>query len=186
MSALSEDSPTNPQDPLHYARRRTGTRPDVRLSTVSTTVGETPFDRLSRPEVVRRASPPPLPSLSAELEHAVAESLRRQMDPEVVPEPPGLEGRGWRRAWLGVGTAVVIAAIAATLLVTLTSREDPGASLVASSSTQDDAAKPALAQFRSLIVASDGEQAVTREQSEKLLQQFMLWRQKVGAEDQAR
>ena len=186
MSAMSEEGPTNPQDPLHYAPRRTSPRAELRLSTVSTTVGETPFDKTSRPELLRRAPPAPT-SLSAELEHAVFQSLHRQMDPEVVPEPPGIEGRLWRRAWFGVAGAVAVAAIAATLFVTLTSHDDAGASLAAASSpAQDDAAKPALAQFGSLIVASDGDKAVTHEQSERLLQQFEQWRQKVDTGDQAR
>ena len=185
MSAMSEESPTNPQDPLHYAPRRTS-RPDLRLSTVSSTVGDTPFDRQSKPEPVRRAPPPPT-SLSSELEHAVFESLRRQMDPEVIPEPPGMEGRLWRRAWIGVGAAVGVAAIAATLFVTLTSHEETGAALAAAAPpAQDDATKPALAQFRSLIVAADGDPAITHEQSEKLLRQFMQWRQKADAGDQSR
>lgn len=187
MSVLSEESPTDPQDPLHYAPRRPNPRPELRLSAVSAAVGETPFDRPSKPEPARRAPPPPS-SLSAELEHAVFESLRRQMDPEVIPEPPGQDGRLWRRAWLGVGAAVGIAAVSATLFVTLTSHDDPGAPLAAAASSPapDDAAKPALAQFHSLIVASDGDQAITREQSERLLHQFMQWRQKAGAGDQSR
>ena len=45
MSALNEEGPTNPQDPLHYAPRRTSPRSELRLSSVSTTVGETSFDR---------------------------------------------------------------------------------------------------------------------------------------------
>jgi hypothetical protein len=185
MSAVSEESPSDPQNPLHYAPRRTG-RPDLRLSTVSSTVGDTPFDRPSKPELVRRAPPPPS-SLSADLEHAVFESLRRQMDPEVIPEPPGIEGRLWRRAWLGVGAAIAVAAIAATLFVTFTSRDEAGTALAAApSSVQDDATKPALAQFRSLIAPGEGDQAVNHEQSEKLLRQFMQWRQKADAGDQAR
>lgn len=187
MSVLNEETPTNPQDPLHYAPRRTSPRPDLRLSTVSSAVGETPFDRLSKPELVRRAPPPPS-SLNAELENAVFQSLRRQMDPEVVPEPPGVEGRLWRRAWVGVGAAVAVAAIAATLFVMLAPRDDSGMSFAtaASPQAQDDATKSALAQFRALIPAGDADQTVTHEQSERMLKQFMLWRQKVGAGDQAR
>src|ERR1700751_1314012 len=104
MSALSEETPTNPQDPLHFAPPRPSLRPELPLSTVSSTIGETAFDRPSRPELVGRASPPPT-SLSAELEQAVFESLRRQMDPEVIPEPPGIEGRLWRGAWVPGGGA---------------------------------------------------------------------------------
>src|SRR5579872_3656123 len=162
MSAMSEETPTNPQDPLHYAPRRTNARPELRLSSVSSNVGETPFDRAAKPEPARRAPPTP-PSLSAELENAVFESLRRQMDPEVIPEPPGVEGRLWRRAWLGVGAAVGLAAIGATLFVVFTPHEDAAPSVAAAApatTPQQDAAKPAaLAQFRSLIQASGANQA---------------------------
>jgi hypothetical protein len=190
MSAMSEETPTNPQDPLHYAPRRTNTRPELRLSSVSSNVGDTPFDRPVKPELVRRAPPTP-PSLSAELENAVFESLRRQMDPEVIPEPPGVEGRLWRRAWIGVGAAVGVAAIAATLFVTLAPHDDaaPSFAAAAPASVPEDANKPALSQFRTLIQASGGdqsanhEQAAHHEQSEGLLKQFMLWRQKVDAGD---
>jgi len=192
MSALSEETPTNPQDPLHYAPRRTAQRPEPRLSTVSSTIGETAFDRPAKPEVARRAPQPPT-SLSSELENAVFESLRRQMDPEVIPEPPGVEGRLWRRAWLGVGAAVAVAAIAAALFVTLTPREEAGASFAAtaaatpSPAAPEDMSKPALEQFRALMTAAgNGDQAVTREQPDGLLKQFMLWRQKADAGDQAR
>ncbi|HLG79510.1 MAG TPA: hypothetical protein VKY22_00720 [Bradyrhizobium sp.] len=188
MSVLSEETPTNPQDPLHYAPRRSAARPELRLSSVSSAIGETPFDRPSKPDPVRRAPPPPT-SLSSELENAVFESLRRQMDPEVIPEPPGLEGRLWRRAWLGVGAAVAVAAIAAALFVTLAPREEAGASLAAAaapSPAPDDATKPTLEQFRALMAAGDGDQSANHEQSDRLLKQFMLWRQKADAGDKAR
>jgi hypothetical protein len=195
MSVSSEGTPNNPQDPFHYAPRRT----NPRLSSVSASTGETPFDRPARPELVRRATTPSS-SLSAELEQAVFESLRRQMDPEIIPEPPAVEGRFWRRAWLGVGAAVGVAATAAALFVTLATRDESGASFpaVAASTAQDDATKPALAQFRSLIAANsanaantanaanEDNQAGTHEQSERLLRQFMQWRQKTNLGDQAR
>jgi hypothetical protein len=187
MSVLSEEPPTNPQDPAHYAPRRANPRADLRLSNVSSTVGETAFDRAAKPELLRRAPPPPT-SLSAELENAVFESLRRQMDPEVVPEPPGIEGRLWRRAWLGVGAAVAVAGLAAGLFVTLAPREEAGPSFAgaATASAQEDAHNPALAQFRALIAAGGDDQGLSRDESERLLKQFMLWRQKAGTGDQAR
>jgi len=191
MSALSEENPTSPQnppqqDPLHYAPRRSSLRSEPRLSTINATMGETSFDRAAKPELVRRAQSPS--ALSAELENAVFESLRRQMDPEIIPEPPAIEGRWWRRAWLGVGAAVGLAAIAAALFVTLAPRYESAVSFAAAASqpAQNDATNPALAQFRSLIAANDGDHAITHEQSDRLLQQFMLWRQKVAAGDQAR
>jgi hypothetical protein len=178
MSVLSEDNPTNPQDPLHYAPRRTGPRPDLRLSTVSTSVGETPFDRPSRFEPARRA-PSPSSALNAELEHAVFESLRRQMDPEVLPEPISLEPSRYR-AWLAIFAGVGAAGIAAMLISILVPHGDIGAlfSLSSASVAQEEAPKPALAQFRSLVNSSDGEQTFSSEQSDRLLQQFVQWRQK--------
>ena len=189
MSVMSEEPPTNPQDPLHYAPRRSNPRPELRLSNVSSAVGETPFDRAPKPEPVRRVPPPP-PTLSAEIENAVFESLRRQMDPEVVPEPPAVETRVGRRAWLGIGAGIGVAAIAAALFVAFAPREEAGGSFAAATPApaQDDAMKSALEQFRALMAASNdgGDQAITREQSERLLKQFMLWRQKADAGDQAR
>jgi hypothetical protein len=186
MSVLREDSPIDPQDPRHYAPRRTNPRAELRLSTVSSAVGETAFDRSSKPEPIRR-TPATSTSLSAELEHAVFQSLQHQLDPEVVPEPPITDRRLWRRAWIGVGAAVAVAAIAATLLVMLTPHDYSGASsAVAASPAQDDTTKPALAQFRALLGTNDSDQAISHEQSDRLLQQFMQWRQKSDAGDQAR
>ena len=102
-----------------------------------------------------------------------------------------MEGRLWRRAWLGVGAAVAVAAIAATLFVTLAPREEAGASSVAAAApapapAQDETTKPALDQFRALMAAGgDSDQAGNREQSDRLLKQFMQWRQKSGVGDQA-
>jgi hypothetical protein len=178
MSVLSEDIPTNPQDPLHYAPRRTAPRPELRLSSVSATVGETPFERLSRFEPAGRPPPPPS-SLNAELEQAVLESLRRQMDPEVIPEPMSLEPAP-HRAWLAIFAGVGTAAIAALLMIAFVTQGDIGAlfSPPPAPQAQEEAPKPALAQFRSLLNSSDGNQAFTREQSQRLLEQFVQWRQK--------
>ena len=214
MSALSEQGPTNPQDPLRqdtlrqdplrqdsarqdplrYAPRRAGERPELRLSAVSSRVGETAFDRLSKLEPARRPLTPPS-SLSAELENAVFESLRRQMDPEVIAEPPGFaQEQTRRRRWLAAASAVGVAAVAAALFVTfMPASPDNTAGFLAavapsglSQSRDDNGSKPALAQFRSLLVTGEGNQTITHEQSEKLLKQFEQWRQKPDAGDQAR
>ncbi len=189
MSVLSEQGPTNPQDPLHYAPRKLNERPEARLSTVSSAVGETHFDRLAKLDAARR---PALSSLGPELENAVYESLRRQLNPEAVPEPPALaQERTPRRSFLIGAAAVGVAAVAALLFVTLTSRDNTGALFAAATSGlsqahEDDAVKSALAQFRPLLVSSEGEHAFTHEQSEQLLEQFMQWRQKVAAGEQTR
>ena len=111
MSVLSEQDPTNPQHPLHYAPRRPNGRSEIRLSTVSSTVGETHFDRLTKLETARRP-PSPSSSLSAELESAVFESLRRQINPEAIPELPAFTQERTRRRGILLGAAAVgIAAV---------------------------------------------------------------------------
>jgi hypothetical protein len=61
----------------------------------------------------------------------------------------------------------------------------PGASFATASSQPRpvDASKPALSEFRALLVAGEGGQAFTHEQSERLLQQFVQWQQKADSPD---
>ena len=51
------------------------------------------------------------------------------------------------------------------------------------SAYQLDTSKPALSEFRALLVAGEGGQAFTHEQSERLLQQFVQWGQKPNSPD---
>jgi hypothetical protein len=182
MSAMSEDTPPpqtgNPEDPGHYAPRRPIERIEPRLSTVN---------ERARAETLRR-----LPtSVNARLESAVYESLRRPMGPQAVPEPNDLKRLGTRRTLIaiasGVGAALAFASVAALLFVTVYPKDqDAGRSLAATpqappSRQADD--KPALSQFRALVNAESGGQNFTHEQSERLLQQFVQWRQKTAALD---
>jgi hypothetical protein len=191
MSAMSEESPTppvtnNPQDPLYYAPRRPSERVEPRLASVN----DTPFERAARPETSRPL--PPSASLSARLESAVYESLRRQMEPEIVPEPKDFNRQGTRRTLIaiasGVAAALAVASVAALLFVAIYPREqDAGRSFASAAqpaqmqSQTDDISKPALSQFRALVAANSGSQNYTHEQSERLLQQFVQWRQKAAA-----
>jgi hypothetical protein len=187
MSAMSEGSPPppsgNPQDPQYYAPRRPSERVEPRLATVNERAA---FERASRGETSR-----PLPTsaaLSARLESAVYESLRRQMEPEIVPEPKDFKRQGTRRTLIaiasGVGAALALASVAALLFVTVYPREqDAGRPFAAAPAAQPRPAddKGALSQFRALVNANTSGQNFTHEQSERLLQQFVQWRQKAAA-----
>jgi hypothetical protein len=183
MSAMSDESPlpptSNPQDPRYYAPRRPSERVEPRLATVN---------ERARAETSRTL--PASAALNARLENAVYESLRRQTEPEVVPEPKDFTRQGTRRTLLaiasGVGAALALASVAALLFITIYPREqDAGRSFAATpqpaaqSRQADD--KPALSQFRALVNANSGGQNFTHEQSERLLQQFVQWRQKVAS-----
>ena len=180
MSAMSEETPlpptSNPQDPRYYAPRRPSERVEPRLATVN---------ERARAETSRTL--PASAALSARLESAVYESLRRQPEPEIVPEPKDFTRQGTRRTLIaiasGVAAALAVASVAALLFVTVYPREQdtgrPFAAAAQPAAAPDD--KPALTQFRALVNANTGGQNFTHEQSERLLQQFVQWRQKAAA-----
>jgi hypothetical protein len=180
MSAMSEETPlpptSNPQDPRYYAPRRPSERVEPRLATVN---------ERARAETSRTL--PASAALSARLESAVYESLRRQTEPEVVPEPKDFTRQGTRRTLIaiasGVAAALAVASVAALLFVTVYPREQdtgrPFAAAAQPAAAPDE--KPALSQFRALVNANAGGQSFTHEQSERLLQQFVQWRQKAAA-----
>src|SRR5690349_13127896 len=85
MSSMSEQNPTNPQDPLHYAPRYLREKPEgARLSLVED-ARDAPQSAEQRPS---RAIMPAAKHLDARLEGAVFESLRHSLDPHVMREPP--------------------------------------------------------------------------------------------------
>jgi hypothetical protein len=180
MSAMSEETPlpptSNPQDPRYYAPRRPSERVEPRLATVN---------ERARAETSRTL--PASAALSARLESAVYESLRRQTEPEVVPEPKDFTRQGTRRTLIaiasGVAAALAVASVAALLFVTVYPMEQdtgrPFAAAAQPAAAPDE--KPALSQFRALVNANTGGQNFTHEQSERLLQQFVQWRQKAAA-----
>ena len=84
MSSVSEQNPTSPQDPLHYAPRYLREKPDsVRLSLVTET-----RDTATAVERSDRAETPASPPLDVRLESATFEKLRHSLDPHVMREPP--------------------------------------------------------------------------------------------------
>jgi hypothetical protein len=201
MSVESEQEPTGPHDPLHYAPRRLRDRPEPRLTSIEDARNGRDAKRLEA--AIGRISPPA--PLDSQLESAVYESLRRPMDPAVMGEARALtrelERRGAMFGMAGrLAAAVGVSAIIALFFVIMmpASRQaDPAASFSAtvqsftSALAQqppqqqiDEARKPALAEFQSLLAPTDSAQAAEREQpdkqSDKTLQQFLQWRQKVA------
>jgi hypothetical protein len=138
----------------------------------------------------------------AVLEEAVAQALRRPLEPEVVQEPPGFAGEQDRRKGLLRSTGRFAAAIAASAVVALflvimvpatqgDARQPDGSGLSVSGILDsvkaafyplrqgDDAAKPAPSEVETILASSRiAQPAVTHEQSDALLQQFLQWQQK--------
>ena len=196
MSVANEPESTGPHDPMHYAPRRVREKPE------STSAEDTRAAREKRLEaVIGRNISPPAP-LDTSLESAVYESLRRPIDPKLLGETRALTREFERRgSVLGVvgriaGAVVVSAIIALFFVVMMPARQqDNAASFTATVQSfttalsqqpaqplpTEETKKPALAEFQSLLAASDTAQAAEREQtdkqSDKLLQQFMQWRQ---------
>ena len=180
MSASSEQVPTTPNDPLHYAPRRLRERTEPSLSSLAEAARDT-----------RPILPPT--SLDASLENAVYQSLRRSLDPEIVPEPAAFQRGGRSKALFGVA-AIGVSAVAALFFVYMVhaSQETDTASFAAAVQSMktppappsEPASANALAEFRSVLTAAQAnQQPATREESEKLLQQFVQWRQKSGTTD---
>jgi len=185
MSSTSEESSTNKSldalESLYAPPRRPAERSEPpRLATVS----DAALAR-ARLEVGR-----PLASPGDRLETAMSEFVRRQIKPEPVPEPADLRSSGLRRLFaagaIGVVVALAIAAVVAVLFVTLFPKEKDAlqsfaaAAPPAASAPQqgDDTPKLAASQVRALAPKDGGGENFTHEQSERLLQQFVQWRQK--------
>ncbi|WJR79111.1 hypothetical protein [Bradyrhizobium sp. NP1] len=180
MSALSEQGPTTPNDPLHYAPRRLRERTEPSLSSFAEAGRDT-----------RPIMPPT--SLDASLENAVYQSLRRSLDPEIVPQPATLARSGRSKALFGAA-AIGVSALAALFFVYMVhaSQETDAASFAAAVQSMKAPPAPAteapsasaLAEFRGVLTAAQAnQQPATHEESEKLLQQFVQWRQKAGTTD---
>lgn len=191
MSAYSEQDHLDPNDPTYYAPRWLRERSKLRLSPSSETISE-------RARLPVSSSP----SFNALYEEAVSKALQSPLDPEVIHEPPGFVNELDRRIALirvarRFAAAVGVAALVALFFVIMVpaSRDyarpgDGGASsfsgILQSIRTalyqpprRDDDSKPALSEFQTLLASTRTSPPVTtHEQSEKLLQQFLQWRQK--------
>jgi hypothetical protein len=189
MSTASEQDHLNPNDRLYYAPRWLRERSETAMSPSP----EKGSDSLVRPN----ASPH---SFDALLEEAVAESLRHPLDPEVMHEPPGFVRELDRRmAILSVAgrfaAAIGVSAIVALFFVIMVpasrdyARQPDGNGTSVSGVLQslktalsqprqkDDDAKPALAEFQTILASPAAPQPVTREESDNLLSQFVQWQQ---------
>ncbi|WP_342733731.1 hypothetical protein [Bradyrhizobium sp. B117] len=159
MSALSEQGRTTPHDPLYYAPRRLREMPRSPVSTLD--------ELLSGPDSAHAEGPT---SVDIALENAVYQSLRRPLEPEVVDVPPMPRRSPNRRKVLFGAAAIGVSAVAALFIASRvqTSQES---SIAASFAAAVQSVKDARPQ-------QSAGQAVTPEQSQELLQQFMQWRQK--------
>jgi len=128
---LSEQEQAGREDPLHYAPRWLREKPEQRFSVIE----ELRPSQDRRPENLSRSvAPSPLDS---QLEGAVYESLRRQLDPEVLEEPSGLARELDRRdALFGVAgrfaLAIGVSALVAVFFVFMipaSHQPNPAASL---------------------------------------------------------
>jgi hypothetical protein len=156
MSASSEQDRTTPHDPQYYAPRRSRERPGSPQSTF----GEAPSE-LETGVAERRTS------IDLARDNAFYQSLRRPHEPGVVDEPSALWDR--RKVLLGAAAIGVLVVAALFFVLMLHPSQEPNAA--ASFAAAAQSMKAAQSQ-------QSATQTVTPEQSEKLLQQFMLWREK--------
>jgi len=188
MSATSEESPANdPMEAFAPVPRRPSERPEPRLAAVS----DPPLPRMPRGDSrgdLRIDALRPAPSQADRLETAMSEFVRRQLRPEAVPEPTGLKRDSRRRMMFAGAVMVAIASVVALVFVTLFPRERDiiqsfAAAVPAAPSQSRDVAAAPSPQSRTLLAENDRGEAFTHEQSERLLQQFVQWRQKLALTD---
>jgi hypothetical protein len=196
MSVSREPGPVGPHDPTHFSpRRREDPEPRASAVDASRALLEERFETAGR----RTSGPAPVDS---ELEDAVYESLRRPLDVQARTRAGGLAGEIKRSGIFGVAgrtmAAIFVSAIIALFFVIMMPgpRQPDGAQLLQSFSTalsqphqSEDAPKPALAEFHSLLAPSDIAQAAERDQpgveSDQSLRQFLLWRLKAASSEAA-
>jgi len=185
MSSPSEHDNLNPNDPTYYAPRWLREKPEARLSPSPETISEPVRSPISSPA-----------SLDTQLENAVSDALWHPLDPEIIHEPPGFAEEDRRAALVSVAgrfaAAVGVSAIVASFFVIMVpaSRLTDGGGSTTSGilrsmksvlllpGQRDEASKPAIAEFQTILASAQTSQPATREQSEQLLHQFLQWRQK--------
>ena len=181
MSSPSESDPTNPNDLAYYAPRE-------RAQSVS-------LSQEARSQPVRSPiSQPPSPDIRLK----TPVYLRHPPAPEVIPQSAGLERELRRAALFGVAGRFAAAAAFVTVVAVLcvlvspalrksdassTASEITGAIKTAlpQSSQEENAAKPALAEFQGVLASAAANKPAIPEQPPQLLQQFLQWRQKTNA-----
>jgi len=169
MSSMSEQNPTNPQDPLHYAPRYLREKPEgARLSLV-----EDARDTAQSTERPSRAVMPAAKHLDARLEGAVFESLRHSLDPHVMREPPDFSRERDRRSVAlkiaarfaaATGVAAVVALFFVNI-VPVSRQPDASSSFVAAVQSMKTTTPPPAAAAPAPAVAPEAKE-VTVEQAE--------------------
>jgi hypothetical protein len=123
----------------------------------------------------------------------MSEFVRRQIRPEAMPAPVEFKRESKRgllaASAIGIAAATAIASFAALLYVNVFPRDKDiiqsfaAAVPPANSPLREAGDKAPLPQARALVAENDKGQAVNHEQSERLLQQFVQWRQKAALTD---
>jgi hypothetical protein len=192
MRGTNEPEPVGPHESMHDTPRRLHEKPERR----SAAADDIRVLREKRPESVRRTISD-LAALDAQLENAVYESLRRPLDSLAMGETRAREME--RRGTLFGVTGRQVASIGLSGIIALfflimmpTARQPDNTQLFAAAvqslttalsqqHQSETPPTPALAAFYSLLASGDTAQAAERgqpeQESDKLLQQFLQWRQ---------
>ena len=177
-ATIDQKAPLSPNDPAYYAPRVPRDADATRLPRL----GET-----TRPSRLPATSITDT-TLDGQLETAVFESLRHPLDPQAVDEPQET-GSGVLGVIGRVATAIGAAAFVALLFVIVIpslrqQASEPSTAEVIDSmksaiTRSDQMAKAREAQpaqeFQPIAASSEGAPAVSHEESEALLKQFMQW-----------
>jgi hypothetical protein len=159
-----------------------------------------------RPESVGRmmsSAISPLAPYDSELEDAVYESLRWPLDAQAMSEIKALaRATKPRGTWFGFAGRLmaaigVSAIIAQFLVIMMPAARQPDNTQVFAAALQsftalsqqhqsEDASKPLLAGFQSLLPSDGTVQVAEREPSDKVLQRFLQWRHKANLREAAR
>jgi hypothetical protein len=184
-----------PHEPLYYAPNSWLKRLRPPSSPLPPSFATPTTERTARPLNDEATSPD---ALEAELEHAVYEALRRPRDPMDIAEPSGSLGDLDRRIRLisiagRLAIAIGVSAIVALILVSMSPglRDTTGQAAEASAGSVqpvkaalnhlppgNEDATPALCELQTILGPPQSQPAVTHEQSDALLQQFMQWRER--------
>jgi hypothetical protein len=181
-TTIDQKAPLSPNDPAYYAPRVPRDADTSRLPKLGDT------NRPFRPPATSITDT----TLDGQLEKAVYDSIRHPLDPEAVEDPPEVERAGLLGVIGRVATAIGAAAFVALLFVIVIpslrqQAVEPSTAEVIDSmksaiSRSEQAAKPREAQppqeIQSIAASSEGAPAVSHEESEALLKQFMQWQQK--------
>jgi hypothetical protein len=185
-ATIDQKGPLSPNDPAYYAPRLPRDADPSRLPKLGDT---------SRPVRLPATSITDT-TLDGQLEQAVFDSLRHPLDPEAVDEPPetgsGVLGMIGRVA-TAIGAAAFVALLFVIVIPSLRQQAaEPSTAEVIDSmksaiARSEQAAKSREAQpsqeFQSIAATPEAAPAVSHEESEALLRQFMQWQQKPVEEE---